>query len=104
MTTSSFKVHEYDHPLPQDLSQGGYCYPPKNLIFGKIGLGIVWSKKETPWKSSGALIISKIKFFTEDLGYYCTGFQKMQEIPIKHQFSEFPRISSRRALRAATEK
>ena len=29
MTTSSFKLHAYDHPLPQDLSQEDCCHPPE---------------------------------------------------------------------------
>ncbi len=29
MTTSSLKMHAYDNPLPQDLSQDECCYPQK---------------------------------------------------------------------------
>ncbi len=42
MTTTSLKVHAYDHPLLQDPSQEEYSYPPKNLIVEEIGLHLVW--------------------------------------------------------------
>ena len=93
MTTSSFKWSNIATLWPAFFREKNVATPQKTTYLARLAYKSSGERMGTSRGSPAALIISKIMFFTSDLGYYCQKRKDERKIPYTAKFPRFSRVA-----------